>query len=39
MHCTVVERTVVSFSRSASEEVGDKGLTGLREGELSALET
>lgn len=29
----------VTFSKSASEEVGDKGLTGLREGELPTLET
>lgn len=27
------------FSASASEDVGDKGLIGLREGELSTLET
>lgn len=26
------------FSTSASEDVGDKGLMGLREGELSTLE-
>lgn len=29
----------VTFSKSASEEVGDKGLMGLREGELPTLET
>lgn len=29
----------VTFSRSASEEVGDKGLMGLREGELPTLDT
>lgn len=29
----------VTFSKSASEEVGDRGLMGLREGELPTLET
>lgn len=29
----------VTFSKSASEEVGDKGLMGLRDGELPTLET
>lgn len=33
-----VALTVVAFSRSASEEVRERGLMGLREGELSALE-
>lgn len=30
--------TVVALSKSASEEVGERGLMGLSEGELSALE-
>lgn len=29
----------VTFSSSASEEVGDRGLMGLRDGELPALDT
>lgn len=29
----------VVLSNSASEDVGDRGLTGLRDGELSTLET
>lgn len=34
----VLQHTV-TFSKSASEEVGDRGLMGLREGELPTLET
>lgn len=29
----------VTFSSSASEDVGDRGLMGLRDGELPALDT
>lgn len=29
----------VTLSNSASDDVGDRGLTGLRDGELSTLET
>lgn len=41
-HCIVRQRCgqhTVTFSKSASEEVGDRGLMGLREGELPTLET
>lgn len=34
-----MSHTVVTFSRSASEEVGESGLLGLKEGELPALDT
>ena len=41
--CEIVHRScgqhTVTFSKSASEEVGDRGLMGLREGELPTLET
>lgn len=41
--CEIVHRScsqhTVTFSKSASEEVGDRGLIGLREGELPTLET
>lgn len=41
-HCLSVKdrcQHTVTFSKSASEEVGDRGLMGLREGELPTLET
>lgn len=37
--CSRCGQHTVTFSKSASEEVGDRGLMGLREGELPALET
>lgn len=37
-YMSVCAQRTVTFSKSASEQVGDKGLMGLREGELPALE-
>lgn len=40
VHCECVRECqhTVTFSKSASEEVGDRGLMGLREGELPTLD-